>query len=173
MSLLRKNLLSWPMLLLLAACGFQPMHGEQSDSAATLLAGFVVEAPNDTLGREFKQNLEDRLNPGGHVPDKALYKLVVELTSGVSGVGVARDGTASRYNIVLNSPYTLTRISDGKVIHRGTVRHLASYNNQTNSYFSTFISERDATRRGLVELSKMYRQRMAVVVTQRQTGSAL
>ena len=163
MSLLIKA--AWGVWVLgwLSACGFQPMYGDQPQASA-LSAGIRISAPNDAIGEEFKHKLEDRLNPRGVVPPNPAYDLQVSLTYGASGIGVARDGTVSRYNVMLSSQYTLTRLADKHVVKTGNVQHVGSYNNLSNAYFSTYVSERDAIKRGVVELAELYRQRMAAIL---------
>ncbi len=159
-------------LVLLSACGFQSMYGTQSSSAEALNSGFIIEAPTTPIGRQLKEALEDKMNVNNNDAATAKYRLVAGITATNSGVGVARDGTASRYNITLDSLYQLIRISDKKLIFSGNIRHLASYNNQTNNYFSTFISERDATNRGINELGEMYRQRIAALLNNPEIAQA-
>lgn len=108
------------------------------------------------MARQFTNNLEDMLNYEG----TPAYKLDVVLTQSVVGIGVARDGTASRYNLVLNSTYKLIRIADGKEVDSGSLGNFTSYNNPNNQYFSTYVSEQDARKRGIKELAELYRQRL-------------
>src|SRR5687768_635758 len=98
---------------LVSACGFTPMYGEKTQ--AVLATGVKIEAPNNSMGEQFEQDLEDALNPTG-MPPKPEYLLKVTLDSNTSAIGVARDGTVLRYNVVLISQYKLTRLSDGKII---------------------------------------------------------
>lgn len=115
------------------------------------------------MGQQFQQNLEDRLNSGG-VPANPAYTLAVSLGNATSGMGVARDGTVSRYNVILSSGYTLTRLADRKIIQQDTINHVSSFNNPANQYFSTYISQKDAQRRGIMELSELYRQRIGALL---------
>lgn len=152
--------------LLLAGCGFQPLYAEKADDSASLaLAGVKVDdvgavAGEKRMGQQFKENLEDQLNPGGAVPANAPYRLTATLTSSEAPIGIARDGTVSRYNIYLDSSYKLFRTSDGKQVTGGSLRYVSSYNNVTNAYFSTYVSQEDAIKRGVVELSQLFRQRL-------------
>lgn len=149
-------------LLALTSCGFRPMHGE--DSRQAFSGGVLIETPNDRMGQQFRQDLEDRLNPNGVVPPRPAYKLSVTLNAAASAIGVARDGTVSRFNVTLGSSFQLKRIADGKVIKTGNVQHVSSYNNQVNQYYSTYISEKDAISRGITELAELYRQRIGLVL---------
>lgn len=154
--------------LLLTACGFEPLYGKQQggDAADALLSGVKVDPIPDRLGQQFRINLEDQLNPKGIIPPHPRYRLQATLVHTEAGIGVARDGTVSRYNVYLDSAYTLYRTSDGKEMTSGNLRHVSSYNNIINEYFSTYISQEDALKRGIAELSQLYRQRLAAYLTQ-------
>jgi hypothetical protein len=157
-------------LLLLASCGFQPMYGrhQESEADSALRAGIKVDhvtsssagVSHSRVAQLFKANLEDQLNPGG-ASGNAAYRLAVTLTSRASPIGVDPAGTVSRYNVFMNSNYVLYRNSDGVRMTSGTLTHVSSYNNITGAYFSTYISEQDALKRGIEELAQLYRQRMA------------
>lgn len=151
--------------LIIAACGFRPMYAESAKSDATpstIFAGVRIDPipGGGRMGQQFRINLEDRLNPGGTVPPNPAYRLSATLRSRPQAIGIARDGTVSRYNVYLDSEYALYRLADGEKITSGKVRHVSSYNNLTNIYFSTYISEQDAIRRGVEELSEIYRARL-------------
>ncbi len=164
MSWLSKFILLIPLTL--AGCGFQPLYGKhQPTSSPGMLAGVKVDTISGRMGQRFKADLEDRLNPSGAVPANPAYRLSATLTNASSPIGVARDGTISRYNVYLESTYVLTRISDGKQITKGSLRHVSSFSNLANEYFSTFVSEEDAIKRGVTELSEMYRQRLATYLS--------
>ena len=163
------------ILFLLAGCGFQPVYGTSSGLEArspirmgvkvSAVASGAATASNNTsiddgysasMSRQFVHNLEDMLAFEG----SPTYKLDVIMTQSSVGLGVARDGTASRYNLVINSNYKLIRIADGKQVDSGTISNVTSYNNPNNQYFSTYISEQDARKSGIKELAEIYRQRL-------------
>lgn len=151
--------------LLLTACGFEPLYGKHKN-ADILFAGVDIDPIEGRDGQQFRIALEDELNPGGAMPAKPAYRLSATLKNSESAIDVARDGTVSRYNVYLDSKYTLTRLSDNSVMTAGNLRHVSSYNNITNQYFSTYVSQGDALKRGLAEMSKLYRQRLAAYLTQ-------
>lgn len=149
-------------VLSLSACGFHPLYGKkETGSVSQLTAGVRIDPIPGRDGQLFKIALEDRLNPGGVVPGNAAYRLHVTFTNSESAIGVSRDGTVSRYNVYVTSTYALYRVADGKAITSGSLSHVGSYNNLINSYFSTYVSEEDAVKRGITELSELYRQRLA------------
>lgn len=161
-SMLIRSSLICLTLIVLAGCGFSPMYGKKN--MAALEDGILIEAPKNAMGQQLQQDLEDQLNPNGIIPAKPKYKLSVDVTYASGAIGVARDGTASRFNINMTSAYTLVRLSDNVKIQSGTLHHVSSYNNQINQYYSTFISERDSIRRGITELAELYRQRIGIIL---------
>lgn len=165
------------LMLSIAACAFQPVYGTSSaiSANAPLRAGVIIsatdggssasenssEAPNK-ISRDFKEKLEDLLNPITR-RKSAEYRLSVSINQTTSAIGISRDGTASRYNLNTMSNYSLSRISDDTVIDTGTISNITSFNNPSNQYFSTYISEQDARKRGVAELAALYRQRLSVL----------
>lgn len=148
--------------LALSGCGFEPVYAKREGSA--LFAGVQVEAPQTRSGQQLRIALEDELNPGGAAARPA-YRLVVDLKNSEAAIGVARDGTVSRYNVYLDSAYTLYHIADEKIVTSGQLRHVSSYNNITNQYYSTYVAQEDALKRGVSELGKLYYQRLSAYLS--------
>lgn len=163
----------------LSACGFQPVYGTSSavSANAPLMAGVQISATDGgsiassanitttiptKVAREFKENLEDLLNPVTR-GKSAEYSLDISISQTTAAIGISRDGTASRYNLNISSSYKLTRLDDSKLIDAGTISNTTSYNNPSNQYFSTYISEQNARKRGVSELAALYRQRLSVL----------
>lgn len=182
---LRTKIFPLIMLMLLTACGFQPVYGTASQLPAdsplregvkiSASASGVVNTTGDTstnldssanksMERQFTNNLSDML-PDSKSP---AYELQVSIVQSSVGLGVARDGTASRYNFVLNSTYNLVRLSDGQILDNGSLSNVTSYNNPNNQYFSTYISEQDARKRGIKELAESYRMRLISYIKKQQ-----
>jgi hypothetical protein len=168
-------LLAVSYCLLLSACGFQPVYGTSSGLPAespardgikvyATASGTTPSSVNTSIdssasaamSRQFVNNLEDLIGPSA----TPTYRLEVVLVQSSVGIGVARDGTASRYNLVISSTYKLSRIADDKLVDSGTISNVTSYNNPNNQYFSTYISEQDARKRGISELAELYRHRL-------------
>ena len=141
---------------LLSACGFQPMYGEKSmGDGSKINAGVKIDGISGRSGQELRTGLEDRLNPPGGVPSSPAYRLSANLSYTSAPIGVARDGTVSTYNV-----YLLYRTTDDQPVTTGTLSYVGSYNNLVNAYFSTYVAEEDAVKRGVTELSELYRQRL-------------
>ena len=76
---------------------------------------------------------------------------------------ILEDATSSRKRINLTSPYTLTRIADGKVVDSGNIAYNGSYAVQDDANFAAFTVKRDVRLRALTELAERYKARMVGV----------
>lgn len=150
----------------LSACGFKPVYGTGRDSAnqSVDLPTIKVESTGNRVAQMYRIALEDRLNPSGatHSP---VYLLKTEVSYSQGATDVARDGTIQRSNVNFTSQYSLVRADDGTVVSVGNVRNVSSYSNQVGAYYSTYVSEQDAIKRGVEELSERMRQRIIAYVT--------
>lgn len=149
--------------LLTSGCGFQPLYGRPDPRATDVpvdLASIRIAPIPERVGQQFQAALEDRINPYGH-PVTPQYELKVTIIPTPQPLGIAQDGTVSRYNLHLDSNFVLTRLSSGEKVLTGNVRRVSGYNNVANAYFSVFIAERDAYNRSVVELAEDYRLRLA------------
>jgi len=156
-------------LLLLAACGFQPVHGSKTPVAedSILRAGVAittgsVNADNSDIhvAQLFKNDLEDLLLPAATPGQPPAYEIHIMITETSSAIGVSRDGTASRYNLILSSTYSINRAGEKETLTTGIIRNVTSYNNPNNQYFSIYVALQDVRKRGVAELAEMYRQRL-------------
>ncbi|MBY0406949.1 MAG: hypothetical protein K2Q01_04605 [Rickettsiales bacterium] len=164
---LRSSALLLLVGLSLAACGFEPLYAKKTTEQpeSKLLAGVHIDTISGRIGQVFKSSLEDRLNPSGN-RQRPLFRLTTQINHVNVPISVARDGTVARYNIHLNSAYVLYRVSDDQPVTSGNLNYIVSYNNLTNVYFSTYVSEQDALKRGTVALAELYRQRLAAYLDQ-------
>lgn len=173
----RNNLAALLLPWLLSACGFTPLYSQtdaksaaSGHSALRELAGIEIQVQqtNGRIGQQLRSDLEDRLNPGKIVVSDPKYRLVTYVNLGEAPIAVSRDGTISRFNLFLNSPFSLYNRKTGRVVYQSTVTRASSYNVQTNAYFSTYVARDDAIRRGITELAEQYRQRLAAYLVQQE-----
>ncbi len=156
--------------LCVSACGFHSVYGKQNKHSDTskVFGGVSVKASSPQVRdrQQLKTELEDVLNPDGVMPSNPQFSLDTNLIISEVAIGVSRDATVSRYNLYFDSTYSLTRLSDNKVITRGSIRQVGSYNNGTNAYFSTYISRDDGMKRGISELAQLYRMRLSAYLAE-------
>lgn len=151
------------LLLTLAGCGFRPVYAPPgSDQAAPVaqLASVRIEPLPDRTGQQLHNFLRDELNPDGQ-PINPLYRLQVDVKRKTQKLAFREDETATRANIILNSSFVLRAVEDDRVLYSGRVSSILSYNILDEPY-PTLVSEQDALRRGLRELSQDIRLRLAV-----------
>jgi LPS-assembly lipoprotein len=150
------------VMLLVSACGFEPMYGTQGGTAArsSILAAVQVETPKGRLGELLRAEIEDGINPEYRYATP-LYRLNIALTEQDTALFINPDGTSSRGDLRYTSSYTLTRIDTKKIIHEGSVTRVSSYNSSETADYAAFVSREDARVRALTELAQDYKLRLA------------
>ncbi len=135
----RKSLLL--ISLGLAACGFQPVYAP-GGSGSALYGQVAVSAPETTEAFFLVENLEQRLGRSG----SAAYALEVGVATETQGQAITPANETTRYSLVGEAVYTLTRLADGEVVASGEVENFTGYS-ATGSTVETLASERDARER--------------------------
>ena len=131
-----------------------------------MLEAITIEAPRGRRGQLFKAELEDHLNPSA-APTQPAYKLIANIGTSSEPMVIQSDGTASRYRIVIRSPFRLVRLSDNQVISKGTVRRSVSYNVSEDDDYATYIAQTEAYERGYAELAQDYKMRISAIMAER------
>ncbi len=153
------------MVLVLSACGFQPLQGkEYRQSNALNLSMVTVDTASDHINQLLKAEIEDQVNPNYQHAEK-LYRLTIVVTEVDVALFINPDGTSSRGDLQYNSTYTLTRILDGKVVTKGAIQRVSSYNTSQNADYASFVSQQDARTRGILELAQDYKMRLANLIS--------
>lgn len=142
------------MVLVLGACGFQPVYGtkagQQSVSAA--LQGMEISSIPDREGQILRNHLIDRFHLR-QTPTNPQYRLAVSAVNGRTvRLGIARDATTTRAQYEANVTYVLKDARADEVLLTRTARSLASYN-VLSSEFQTVVTEEDAQDRVLNQLA--------------------
>lgn len=160
----------------LGGCGYRPLYasGAGGDIGGGLAAVKIGLIPNRT-GQQLRNILLDRLNPRGE-PSQPLYKLEIAILPSRQELGVRRDDTSSRANLILDGEYRLLDANNGRVLFEAKSRRVASYNISDDD-FSTISAAAAARRRVAQELADEIVVRIAVYLNRRraakpQTSSA-
>jgi hypothetical protein len=153
------------LLLLLTACGFQPLEGRSyRESNATNISMVQIETARDHYPQLLKAEIEDQINPDYQHVEK-LYRMNITFTETDIALFINPDGTSSRGDFQYSSKYTLTRIADSKVITSGTMMRVSSYNTSLNADYASYVSREDARKRGILELAQDYKLRLANLIS--------
>ncbi len=158
---LSRSLLLMTALLLLGACGFQPLHAKRGGRAATTdLATIHVNRIPDRAGQQLRNHLLDILTPRGS-PRQPRYYLSVVLTESIQEFAIRKNAFATRANFQLSARYQLIDVITKRNLFAAGSRVVSGYN-ISQSEFSTLIAERDARAKALREISQDIRARLGV-----------
>ena len=141
----------------LSACGFKPLYGRSETQA---LSPIRIAPLADRIGQQMHNLLRDRLNPDGQ-PRDPVYRLDVAIGEARQELGIRKDETASRANLILSASFTLHELESNRVLLQGRTSSVNSFNILTNQ-FATDFSEADARERALRELSDNIRVRLGI-----------
>jgi LPS-assembly lipoprotein len=154
-------------LTLLSGCGFSPLYGERSMSAAPEVTDaftqIVIRPLPDRQGQKLRQALRDQLQPRGMGP-RPIYDLEVQLTSRTEEIGVRLDATSSRANYILVANFFLNE--GGNRLIGDRVQAIVSYNILDEQY-ATVASQADAENRAIRRVGEDIKTRIAVYFHQR------
>lgn len=158
-----KHLLVLSAICFVFSCGFTPKYQQNPSKldVRDVLSRIEVQSPNNLLGNHLKAGLEDRFYSDSYPTPAPRYHLETQLDIQEQPFIIEAAGIASRFRLNVRSPYILRRISDGKIIKRGTVRREVSYNVSEQDDYSTFVSSEDARIQGIEALAESYEQALA------------
>lgn len=148
-------------LSLVAGCGFRPLYGTARDAGpAAELSRVAIRGIEGRTGQQLHNMLRDRLTPKGQPADPS-YALDVVLTVSTRELGIRKDETASRANLILVANIRLTDVSSGQVLVTSVLRTVNSYN-ILDAFYASVVSRQDATERGLRQLANGIAWRLAL-----------
>ncbi len=147
----------------LSACGFKPLYGRsdtQALSPVDHMAAIRIAPLADRIGQQIHNLLRDRLNPYGQ-PRDPVYRLNVVIKEARQELGIRKDETATRANLILSASFTLREFESDRVLLQGRTSSVNSFNILANQ-FSTDFSESNARERALREISDNIRVRLGI-----------
>ncbi len=148
-------------LLLLGACGFEPMYARTSDGSVADELGTILVLPiKDRLGQKLHNMLLDRLNPRGR-PAHPRYQLSVTAEVTEKSLGLKFSDTATRAEITLSAQFALTDLATGKRVLRDSTRSVNSFN-LIDSEFATLSARTNALDRAVREVSDSIKTRLGL-----------
>jgi LPS-assembly lipoprotein len=142
----RGVLLALP-LLVLAACGFQPVYGP--NGAGTALQNSVqVDAPDDAFSYTLVREIETRLGR----PNTPDYALALTVATREEGLAIDAEGNTTRFNLIGTVDFALRNLDTGQIESSGNVENFSGYS-ATGSTVATLAAERDAQIRLMTMLA--------------------
>lgn len=160
---LARAVLGAVLALTVSACGFQPLYGPTpsgSLSPTEKMAAVRIAPLPDRIGQQMHNLLRDRLNPAGQPRDPA-YELRLTINEAKQELGIRRDETASRANLILAATFALVEVDSGQLLFQGQTSSTNSYNILSNQFATTY-AESNARSRGLREISDDIRTRLGI-----------
>ena len=117
-------------LLLLGACGFQPVYGPGPD-APGFQRQVWVEPGLVRRDFELRERLIDRI---GHAYRDARYTLSFEVATEETRLALEVGGQFSRNSLLGTARYSVVDNASGKTVHTGEVRSRAAYGGTAETY---------------------------------------
>lgn len=160
--------LSGGMATGVAGCGFRPMYGRSAASGRAdvraALAQLRVNPIPDRQGQRLRQILRESLASSG---EASSFELEVKLAQSIQELGVRRDSTTSRANLIFGA--TLTLRESGAVAFVDNVRSIVSYNILDDQY-GTVASQSDAEDRALRQIGDEITTRLGIFFDRQLAG---
>ena len=149
-------------LLVLAGCGFEPLHGarQRGPDGTSALRQIAIAPIPERLGQLLRIELTNRLTPKGP-PQSPAYVLNIKVRESIQNLGLRKDATATRANLIITADFTLTDTKTQEAVFTGDLRSINSYN-ILDADFATLTAESDARRRAAVDLATEIRSRLGL-----------
>jgi LPS-assembly lipoprotein len=148
-------------ILVLGGCGFRPLYAPaEATTTDPRLASIQVAQIPDRIGQRLTIALRDSFNPGGAAVAPR-YRLLVSLTTTRRELGIRRDATASRAEIIVTATYRLVDLEDGTAATVGVARSSSSVDLVLNEY-ANLVAEEDARTRAVEDIALEIQTRCAL-----------
>jgi LPS-assembly lipoprotein len=144
-------------VLILAACGFQPLYGDHSASTsegirASLNSIHIANIP-DQPGQYLRNALIDRFYSDGRPRDRARYSLtVLPVSESRTELDITKTSDSTRAQLYLSTSIKLKDASGTELMDRALTA-VTSYN-ILDSQFTTRVAEESARRQALDDLAR-------------------
>lgn len=161
-----RALLTASLLLLVAACGFQPMYAPAGGGQA--IGPVEVSLIEGKAGHVLRTELSRILavEAGGAPP----MQLDITLQERVVPLSIRVDESTTRAELRLVANYVLSPPDGGRVM-RGSVRSVATYDVPTAA-FGEIAAQDDARERAAETMAQRFRAELALRLAQRRSESA-
>ena len=147
-------------LIISSNCGFTPLYSEANVKASNQFTSSLVITP---IPERAGQVLTTELNKILNIPNKVispLYTLDINIKVEKKPVAFKLDKTVTRFNVILNSSYTLSNNKTRDKLFNESIRSIAAYS-VVLSEFANITAEKDAEIRVLKDTSRQIALRLA------------
>lgn len=148
-----------PLMILISACGFQPMYGnfkysdgQLSESVTDKLAVIDIALIPDRSGVALRNRLIDRFYTEGYPQDPRYVLKIDRLSEHIRGLDVTKTADATRGQLKLTTQFVL-RDDKGQELIRRNISATSSYNILV-SEFNNRVSEQHARQSAILELAE-------------------
>lgn len=146
-------------LLLLSACGFAPIYGDNTVSAP--LGQISIASIPDRDGQYLRNALLDRFYRNGTPADPAYILQTAAIGETRTDLDITKNSAATRAQLKLETTITLRdRSTNREVLHR-KLSAVGSYN-VLQSQFTTRVSEDSARRAALDNLAQQIERHLSL-----------
>jgi LPS-assembly lipoprotein len=157
------------LLLTLAVCGYQPMLAKREwapGQSGTILNQVRIGNIANREGQQLRNELTNRFYTQANRPP-ARYELAVKLRFNDVGLGIQRDATAARSQLVGMAEWSLRDVVDNREVLKTTSEARASYNRVTEQY-ALLTAEENAKSRVIEALAEQMTLRIAALTAPRE-----
>lgn len=152
--------LSIILLLLLSACGFEPLYGTQGNSSVqNRLSGVAISPIPDRLGQLVHNHLSKGVRPDDQ--GQTRHRLEVSLDPSIEGFGFRSDESITRERVRLVARYQLIDVKSGEAVFDDVVSANTSID-VVQSDFATVAAEEKARERNAERVSQLILTRLAL-----------
>lgn len=156
-----KKLAGISLVLILAACQFQPLHGSNSNTVTSGgLASVEVSQVNSRVAQQVRNHLLFLLNGGGPSVEKT-HEAQIRVTWSnklLAAIPTVQDSTAGTVTVTVS--YDLVENATGDIVTSGQRKADASYD-RTGQVFANNRAVRDAENRAAKEAAEALRLAIA------------
>ncbi len=159
------------MILVLGACGFQPLYATLDDEEQSVeeLGAFYIESVSGP--KDARQEVEDAMRL--RLPDtgvKKTHAVTIELRDTRRAVAVRISSDTQRFDYTLVA-WLRYRDLETDEVRRQSLRSIVSYG-VVDSQYASLVGREDAVRRAAVDLARKIEVDMALFLRDRAPGSS-
>jgi len=165
-------LVAFSMAIPVAGCSFRPLYGESDKTVIPDLARIKILPIENRPGQILRNFLIERLTPKGQ-PRQPAFNLYVTTSESVQSLGIRKDETVTRANMIVTATYRLVLAADGKALFSGQASSTSGYDILTSDY-ATLSAEKDAIKNNMRLIADDIKTRLSFVISglRRQAGTA-